>query len=893
MLGLLGVWRVLLTPGTLGHHWDWSIPPSSSFSQQVLRQSSQAWSQQSLGYSYVTAISIFPTLTILGFLSSIGLSGDAISKGLVILVIATSGFSAYLLLLEVTGPIFKGVHSAHVYDGGSFLGGYFYALSPFLFNELVGGAYTQFVAYSLAPLAVWAFIRSFSSQRAWARSLIAAIILSSIAMSLQYLVIVLVVIFVIAVVNAKKGATSFVRVSLLWLPLNFYWIVPLLSTLQGTLGSSSSQNPLSSILLNLQIHTPTVLQAFVGTGYFTDFFSATLPSSVYPTWIMIPITLVATSLTYISVKLRTRDSFVWIGILLSSIVLETGYNSPLAGFVVWLFASLPPMILFKSPQHLIFPAILALAVAVGIASSGFLNTRFRRRRFAVFVILVLTVSFWVSPMFSGNFGGAVDVYRLPTSYSKIDHILSADNNSSFRVLYMPMAGSPLYLPDGYQSKNQGGDPTVIYSVAPTILSDLSPNPVAKQFAGEMETMLAENPPPNAVKLLCFVNVKYIVLRSDVVPNFGPLVGDWNYTQVFQNLSNLSGLRLIAQYPEASLWQNEFARSPQIYAANNVIYDDPPVSGVRNWQELSGEWTTYQQYSVRGSNGVLRSDSTYTDSNFTAQTKLLGNHSYDNWVVWRGFDDENYYYAGQTGIGYFGIGRVIAGVRTEMSSKWMGYTLNQSIWVRVISHGDNFQIFSGSDGKSWTYMSTFEDVTLNSGFVGFRSNGVGQFTNATAWDLSGDLIFADDFSRSNLFQIILSSGFVVGQTAIISPNSTMQTRIDTSALATAISNSRTQYVIQINARGPFYLVDGEAFDDGWILELPGVTHIVANGLMNAWIVGYGTYEKAALIYGPQRLFQYGTLISLASLGSFVILIIVQKRLSTTLNLLRIRLRRSEA
>jgi len=282
VIGLLAVWRVLLTPGTLGHHWDWSIPPSSSFSQQILRQSSQVWSQQSLGYSYVAGTSVLPTLSILGFLTSVGLSGDAVSKGLVILVIATSGFSAYSLLLGVTGPLFRGVHSTRAFDGGSFIGGYFYSLSPFLFNELVGGAYTQFVAYSLSPLAVWAFIRSLRSQRPMAGSLIAAVALSSLAMSLQYLTIVLVVVFVIALVNARRGVHSFARLLIFWVPLNCYWIIPLSYNLQGTLGSSTSQNPLSSILVNLQIHTPSVLQAFVGTGYFTDFFSATL--HVWHTW---------------------------------------------------------------------------------------------------------------------------------------------------------------------------------------------------------------------------------------------------------------------------------------------------------------------------------------------------------------------------------------------------------------------------------------------------------------------------------------------------------------------------------------------------------------------------------------------------------------------------------
>jgi len=552
--------------------------------------------------------------------------------------------------------------------------------------------------------------------------------------------------------------------------------------------------------------------------------------------------------------------------------LETGYNSPLANLVAWIFTNFSPMTLFRSPQHLIFPATLCLAVILGLFSASILRTRIPKQRLGVFVFLVLAVSIWVSPFFSGNLGGNVDVFQLPASYASINSIISHDSETGFRILYLPMSGSPHYLNDSFQSENQGGDPTITYSQAPTIVSDLTPNPRAKEFATAIEEMLGGTIiPPNAPKLLSLVNVKYIVLRNDVLRNFGPLVREWNATQVYGILMHLSGIRLIATYPEASLWENDIPRAPLIYAASDAIYDDPPINTIRNWQSLAGEWTAYQQYSVVGTNGVLRTDPVFGDMDLIVQTQLLSSaKSFDDWVLWRGTDTNNYYYAGQTGVGYFAVGKVVRGQRTEMFSTWMRYTTEQTLWIKVISQGSSFRVLSSADGQTWILMYAFEDGTFPSGFVAFKSDGVGRLSNVTVSDPNNDLIFRDDFSRSNLIQLILSNRFVLGQTVVVSPITDMQGLLDTSATARVTSFDETRYLIQIASKGPFYLVEGESFDVGWTLDAPGVTHTIANGWMNSWSINSEMSLRASLFYGPQHLFQYGVIVSVLALAIFVTL-----------------------
>jgi len=844
----------------------------------MLNQSSHVWSSQFLGYPYGYGISVLPVMGLIGFLGSSGLGGEVLSKALLLAVVSISGLSSYRLLLEITQPRQDNqLASLHpvLTQLGSIVGGYFYAFSPFLFNELIGGAYTQFIAYSLAPLAILSFIRARADARGnWRNHVAAALLLSVVAMSLQYLVLVAAIMIAISVPALGRGLGSLAKILLLWLPLNSYWVFPLSYSLDLTLAAARAQTPSASILQNLQIHVPTVIQAFVGTGYFTDFFTATIPEWFYSTWVFVSIGLVSSCLVYLLARPSRPRVALWMTVLVISIIFETGSNSPFGGLVEWVFVNFPPMLLFKSPQHLIFPATLALAILLGLFSANILRRHTERLRIGVFVILVIAVSVWVSPFFSGNLGGNVDVYRLPSSYVNMNSIISHDGESGFRVLYMPMSGSPYYLNDDFQAENQGGDPTISYSQRPTIVSDLTPNPLSKEFATAMEGMLGgTTPPSNAAKLLSLVNVKYIILRNDVLPNFGPLVGDWNVTRVHGNLMRLDGVRLIATYPEASLWENDVPRAPLIYAATDAIYDDPPIYGIRDWQSMSGQWTAFQRYSIVGTNGVLRTNGVFVDTNLTVKTQLFPTaKSFDSWVLWRGHDINNYYYAGQTGVGYFTVGKVVGGQRTELYSWWMSYTTNQTLWIRVISQGSSFQILSGADGEQWIQLYNFEDGTFSTGFVGLKSVGMARFSNVTAGDPYNNVIFSDDFSRSNLVQLILSNRFVLGRTVVVPSNPGDQVVLDPYATANASQGDATRHPIQIASKGPFYLVDGESFDAGWILDAPGTIHIIADGWMNSWVINAGMSLQASLFYGPQRIFQYGIVVSVLALAATVTLLI---------------------
>jgi len=876
VLALIGLRQILLTPGTIGHHWDWSLPSSTLFYNVMLTQSSQVWTSQFLGRSYGYGVSVLPMLTLLGSIGSAGVSGEVMSKALLLSVISTSGFSGYQLILEIikvqrTEPLNS--PSPTVIQAGSILGGSFYAFSPFLYNEMIGGALTQFVAYSIAPLAVLTYIRARANRGGkWRSALIAALVLSAVAMSLQYLVLVVIVMITISLPALRSGLNSMWKILLFWLPLNFYWLLPSFYSLQSIFAAATTQNSSDSILQNFQVHVPNLVQAFVGTGYWTDFFSGTIPAWFFPFWLIASLLVPSLALFFLLSKRTLLNVFPWVTVLIFSIVFETGSNSPLHGTIGWMVVNFPPMVLFKSPQHLIFPTILALSVVIGMFAIGLVKTLPTARKIGIFLALLVFVSVWVSPFFYGNLGGYVDVYRLPASYQKINDFIASDPETGFRVMYLPAAGSPHYLNNGFQSENQGGDPMLIYSPASVITSDLTPSQQAKDLASGVEALVTEQSPPiNTSKILAFLNVKYVILRYDVVPNFGPLVGHWNSTLVGWNLQHLNGLRLMSSFPEAVIWKVELQRTPLIYAATNVIYDNPPIIGIRNWQVLSGEWTADQQFSLSGKSGILKTNSTYGDFDLSVGTQLTEDKdSFNNWVLWRGRDSNNYYFAGQTGIGYFTVGRLVNGQRTELFSRWMSYTRDSPVWVRVVARGQTFQVYSG-DNVSWNSQFTFDDSSFRLGFVGLQLGGGGQYGHVIINDLNGTLLFRDTFDRSNLIELILSNRFTIGQTVIIPPPDTATVDAVSNATAQVTSGGSTSYVVSISPVGPFYLVYSESFDYGWTLESPGAIHILGNGYANAWKVDSTDDHRLSLVFQPERLFQFGVIVSVATIVASIILL----------------------
>jgi len=603
LISIINVRDLILKQGTIGHNWDWSIPPTSSGLTIMYKSFSYIWNPNYLGVGG-TAINLLPIF--LGLFGFFGFNGEFISKALLVGTISLSGYSMYhFVRLTINGE--KTLDKTNI-NYASFVAGYIYASSPFLYNDLIGGALTQYVTYAIAPILLILYERALKSPNL-TRIFLASLALSILSISWQSLFIYSAIIMAFTIFNSIiyksiTGLLTLLKVIFFWIPLNLYWLASQIYSnsvlLERIIGY---YNPTGTIL-NLKVHTPTLLQSFFGTGYWYSFFEKSIPEYFMPIWLLASVIYLIFIYSQLLVT-RSKPMIFWTIVFVLTVTIASGTNSPLKDFNIWLLTNpnnIITLLFSGDPQRLVSPIPLAISVMFGISCAHLLSTLRINKDITtpfIFVILIISASIWNISFINGNLGGYVDNFK-PSWYEEAMNIIGEGKIDGERVLYLPMSMSPAYLDTNYQKGNfQGGDPLVIYSELPTLATDIANDPRTLEFEYALVMMIYGNyyqsvrndkhtlvPSKDYLsKLLSFTNIKYIINRQDVVPNFGPfspngpnIIGlsyiKWNNSRVYQILSQQNGLHVVKDWGVATLWINNEYESTLIYPASNVIvYND--------------------------------------------------------------------------------------------------------------------------------------------------------------------------------------------------------------------------------------------------------------------------------------------------------------------------------
>lgn len=846
--------NLLFAPGTIGHHWDWSIPPTASYLTELAEGSFYLWNSQFLGYFIGFGIPVFVPNYILGYAGFFGLSGDLVSKFLLIITVIISGCSMYYLVKDILSLDLKIIKTRNEQKGdkiielSSIMAGYFYALSPFAFNEFVGGANTQFIAYSFAPLVLLFYRKAHTNSIInWKYIFLTALSFTIISISLQRTILLLAIMFLYGILRGRKGFLALIMVLLVWLPINAYWILPESFLAKTITANVMQQGRLEAMLTNLKIHAPSFPKAFIATGYWTDFFSNTIPSLLYPLWFFVVSTIVIAMFSIVILKLKNRQAFFWIILALLSVIFVTGSQPPLGELVEWLYTYVPVMVLFEGPQQFIFVLTFSYAILWGLAIN-LCGMQLKKRSFvSISALFLVLTSVWIAPFYSGNLGGHVDLFRLPPDYEHINQIVGKVENQDYRVLYLPMAFSPFYEKTEYQSVNQGGDPIIHLSLQPAVVADSVPNQYAKQFATLLEKMIyGKNPPENISKLLGIINVKYIVLRRDVKPAFGPSVSMWNYTLVYNNLKAMKGIEPAYEGQYASLWEN-MDYFPKIFAAPSPFLIKG--GGIDQAQPLYGS-------------GDFRLKSSLS-ANLLAQTFVPNTTSIDRvdiMVASIGSPDGDLVVMLQTTKEGMPSGEILVSSTISKDSIHDWNWVSATISLDGLIPGKTYAIvldkttsaLSYDNSFAWAFRDDLDHYVMGTSYY-FSERGWANRSNTTdfAFKIYSEKRTQDEWSyiivdEKTLTRLALSRNFVSFQK--INP---------------------TKYVIQVNASEPFFLIFGESYHQSWIAyidkqQVPNEYHFVANAFANSWYINKTGTCTITLEFWPQKLFHIGSTISIATL-----------------------------
>ena len=872
-------------PGTIGHTWDWPIPSAPVALHAMSQVVFSAWNNQFGGFanSYGTSSLVYTSLV--GFLGLM-MGGAFASKLLVVLATTLSAVTMFFLVCYFTGE--SAFSKKTPIPISAYFAGLFYGFGPVMFNEMTAGAFTQFISYGFIPLAFICFDRALISHRSvdvWATVLF----MSVVAMSLQnlYLLSFLLLVWGLSRAGLRSIATD-VKVLAMFAMVNLWWILPTVQQLQYVMQVTSSRS--ITYLHNLEFNVPSMVEGALGVGWWVggthmSFFLNAISGTGFRI-LLLSIAALGVVIGLSALVLRPRESTVgyWCLIYVVAVLVDTGLHSPVASFVLTLYAYMPGFsYLFASPQHLIWPSIFSLAVLMGLSWSRLSQLCPKHRR-AWVLLMVLVVGVSISPFLAGNISEGVGLFSSPPGYDAMLRYVGSNSGPYERMLFLPMSHSPLYLRTPFQRQAQGGDPNVLYSPVPTLVTDTIANPIGSRIANYIEGAIAGPMPQNISKILSTMGIKYIILRHDVVPNFGTFSGrsgggvaDWNVSLIQLRLSSERNIRLIQNSTFASLWMNTLPVTPWLYAATNVT-DDPP------WSDIGGYWDRAKDGSVLGMNGFEISNVAAPEHyNYTVVFQLL-EASEDTYVVWGFKDTGDFYFAGISGSEHFVIGKSTSGVWKNMVVKDFELAHEEAYQISILGTASETYVIGrpmclSCEGTKFSSRIRY-DTTI-SGSFGVFSPQVTRYRSVDLADGVGQVLLDRLCPETS---VLFDDSFVLGGSATVDLHETSPSRKkmvqDLNASARVhlqpVMASTGEYVMDVNATEPFMLVFNQNFNSQWKVfyggesgglslfqrqPLPESSHFLVNTFANGWLLDRTGSFKITLKFVPDLTLQLGTYLSI--------------------------------
>lgn len=498
---------IVFSPGTFGFFHDWFIGPYPEMNYFWAGGGFYIWDSQSGNKVYATdwifRIALYP-FSFLG--------GEVLTKGLLVFIITLSGFSAFCLGKQLKlSPI------------SSFAAGILYIFSPIIFTRIVAGYIYYLIAYLLAPLILANFLKGREENRN-NYFIISGVLLAFAFIQLQFIVLILIILLILSLIdfrNIKKSA----RGLLIIFSISFLIGLSPVVFSQVSIPTPDSQFNINRLLFSYhEIDSASdLLESFRLLGYESHRYSYEnlANAGIIPTWILyldfaLPI-IGFSSLIFVG-KNKYVLSFAIISIV--GLFLLKGPNPPLSEIFRFLF--MHGFYIFREIWHVAFLYGLSMTFLIVFLLEKIKSHNFSFNFIKFPFILILSAIVVMSngyPILTGNFGGHLQTYDLPTDYRAIYANNSSDTTHNTLVL-------PYIRPIRYDDlKLAGADPLVNYWSNHILPSDFNSAYPTARFSAWLLSVIQENKTDNLGRLLSGFGTKYIILRHDFVseyPEYVPL-----------------------------------------------------------------------------------------------------------------------------------------------------------------------------------------------------------------------------------------------------------------------------------------------------------------------------------------------------------------------------------
>ena len=584
----------------LGQHWDWGIPATAAGLKTMFRDEFSLWYPIGLG-SFVSFRygSVLPQLAI-GVFGYLGISGTLVAKMLVLLSTAFAGFGMDRLLTYSATTFWK--LQPRGSQLASIIGGLTYMASPYFYNQIIAGDTYGLIAYALIPFAIlclWKWIDA-KGTKMLAQGILAGVIFGvSIACSFQptvEAVIIASLVIIIVTGSPFKAFPRFIVPAVSGLGILSYWIVP--SFLFGhVVSTAASVSPATSQLPTWYNSYASVTSALRGTAYYVPFFSNGMNTTEFRLWnSAVYLTLLIVAISTFRVGRHKSNKrlhslvLAWVGALEVSVVFASpgswlGWPVRLL-YHVRLFA-----LVFRTPQHLVYPIPLSEAFLAGTAfliigsSNWVARLDFKRKIHARVVNIskvfgtcllvtacVATLGFAVSDSLPQYLGP----HKALVGENGAQRYLDTHGTSQSRVLVLP-GGTGAYFSatgPGNFTLDAGDDGNAIWGLHPPIAFDTKWNPNTN--ARIIQRALAEqilDYPATAASMMSQISIRFVEITPYYSPGAGPYYQAWSPSWAFQRLQTAPNLRLVYRRGDFSIFENSLYKG-QTFVSSPFYANDP-------------------------------------------------------------------------------------------------------------------------------------------------------------------------------------------------------------------------------------------------------------------------------------------------------------------------------
>jgi hypothetical protein len=557
---------------------DFVVPQSLSHGWQVFTASFYAWSQSTTVGDQATA----GTGTLFALLQAVLISYggvDFASKILFVLPVALSGICMLILGHKRGWSLQARLVTSIIY-----------MVNPYLQSRLLNGHLLLLLAYALLPLVLSAYISATESptrKSIMKAGLITAFqfILSSNAQSIVMTVGAMLLYSSLQFIISTRrrwsevllaNSKSFVGTLIISVGLCQFILVP---TIWGSLFGSSLQVTSLDIPLDyvaFMSQNSGILDLLKLTGWIGHIFTYSADARGSPLlppvldsplfsglWLLstfyVPLLVVFALLKPVRNRL---DVFIR---ALSGIALflAKGVHRPLGDIYFWLFTSIPLFYMFR--ENTKFLVLLSFSVAI-LAGQGvsriYSIVRPKRRIVSVFLtlFLIFPIIFSNWPAFTGNFQGQIQPFTVPRDMLDTQEFLS-QQSGDFRTIWLPLRlgvteATFFNWTDSSPMVDPAGNPTSFPK--PAVGLNMGQFSATDNFIAFFYATLYGNRTSHVGQLLDLLNVRFVILRSDILDENGIIPREWE--TLHKILLSQEDLVFQRQFGAIYVFENKWASS---------------------------------------------------------------------------------------------------------------------------------------------------------------------------------------------------------------------------------------------------------------------------------------------------------------------------------------------